>query len=309
VTPPTFPAVFNRGQSVTFDVMVSVPAEAPVGVSDGTLVLKRAIGKRATEVWRAEALPVSAEVVWPAVQWEPSLLSVDVGVGQSTAIEVTFTPSTNATNVSVEVVPELAPYVTVSPSSFPSVQEGINYAVTVTASAGSDAPLALYDGAIQLRQGNETLARPLPVSVEVVWPTFLGGEELGVVLQYPPGWYVSEDEDEDANTFHILKSGFDPPKLSAITIARTTNLNPELLPIAEWFALYPAVHPDSEPLEEEYLLLGGKEAVRIVVPFFFAEREHIYISDGPDIVQVVFSRWDGLVTDYDSIVQSISFYE
>jgi hypothetical protein len=204
VTPPTFPAVFNRGQSVTFDVMVSVPADAPVGVSDGTLVLKRVIGKKVTEVWRAEALAVS---------------------------------------------------------------------------------------------------------VEVVWPTFLGGEELGFALQYPPGWYVSEDEDEDANTFHILKSGFDPPKLSAITIARTTNLNPELLPIAEWFALYPAVHPDSEPLEEEYLLLGGKEAVRIVVPFFFAEREHIYISDGPDIVQVVFSRWDGLVTDYDSIVQSISFYE
>ncbi len=244
----------------------------------------------------------------PTIAWTPPSLSLMVGAGQSTAVEVTFTPSQNAKNVSLWVVPELAPYVSVSPSSFASVEKGVNYTVTVTASATSTAPLGLHEGTLHLKQGKKTLAEPLPIGVEVVWPMFLS-EELGFALQYPPGWVVSEDEDDDSNTFHILKPGFDPPQISALTITRTRNLNSEMLPISEWFALYPGTHFAPEPLEEEYMLLGGKEAVRIVVSFFHAEREHIYISDGPDIIEVSFSRWEGLVTDYDNIVQSISFYE
>lgn len=65
VTPPQFPPVFERGQSVTFNVTVSVPVDAPIGVSEGELVLNRVIGKRVTEVWRAEGLPVKMDVVWP----------------------------------------------------------------------------------------------------------------------------------------------------------------------------------------------------------------------------------------------------
>jgi hypothetical protein len=57
VAPPKFPTVFKRGQSVTFDVAVSVSADAPVGVSEGTLVLKRVLPNgKVKEVWRAEAM-------------------------------------------------------------------------------------------------------------------------------------------------------------------------------------------------------------------------------------------------------------
>ncbi len=57
VVPPKFPSIVKRGQSVTFDVAVMVPGDAPVGVSDGTLVLKRVLPNgKVKEVWRAEAL-------------------------------------------------------------------------------------------------------------------------------------------------------------------------------------------------------------------------------------------------------------
>lgn len=64
IAQPAFPkGAFRRGQEVSFDVTVAVPADAPVGVSEGKLVLKRVVGKYVVDVWRAEALPVSVDVV------------------------------------------------------------------------------------------------------------------------------------------------------------------------------------------------------------------------------------------------------
>ena len=59
-----FPPVVKPGQSVTFGVVVTVPGDAPVGVSDGDTSAQRVLPNgKVKEVWRAEALPVSVEVV------------------------------------------------------------------------------------------------------------------------------------------------------------------------------------------------------------------------------------------------------
>ena len=65
VTQPVFPkGNLPSGGAVKFDVTVSVPEDAPVGVSDGTLVLQRVLPNgKIKEAWRAEGLPVNVEVV------------------------------------------------------------------------------------------------------------------------------------------------------------------------------------------------------------------------------------------------------
>ena len=58
VVPPKFPPVIKRGDTVTFSVTVTVPESAPIGVAEGELMLKRVIGTRVVDVWRAEGLAV-----------------------------------------------------------------------------------------------------------------------------------------------------------------------------------------------------------------------------------------------------------
>ena len=67
IAQPKFPSVFKRGQKMTFNVTVSVPADAQAGTVEGTLLLKRILGKKYVEVWRTEALPVSIQVVLPTL--------------------------------------------------------------------------------------------------------------------------------------------------------------------------------------------------------------------------------------------------
>jgi hypothetical protein len=68
----------------------------------------------------------------------------------------------------VRVVPEIAPYVSVSPPSFDNLIADGSYQLEVTFTAPVDAPLEVHEGTIQLREGKKNLAKPLPVSVEIV---------------------------------------------------------------------------------------------------------------------------------------------
>ncbi len=196
VVPPQFPPVVKRGQSVTFDVAVTVPGDAPVGVSDGTLVLKRVLPNgKVKEVWRAEALPTS---------------------------------------------------------------------------------------------------------VAVVWPTFDGGEELGLSIEYPPGWVVRTD----GNDVELQK----PETVYPFTIARRAGINPDELPIDEWFDDF-APNLPTEPLEIAHMVVGGRDTIRIVLSSLFADGVHIYIADGADVLDVHYDLFPGLLADYEAMVQSISFTE
>lgn len=59
VTPPVFPPVFKRGNTVTFQVHVTVPANTPFSVMTGKLLLERILPNGTVmDVFRAEALPV-----------------------------------------------------------------------------------------------------------------------------------------------------------------------------------------------------------------------------------------------------------
>src|SRR2546426_2188952 len=102
----------------------------------------------------------------PTIQWSPSGVSETVTQGGIKTAQVSFTSMQDLANVSVSIVKELAPYVSVSPSSLASIGAGTTATVTLTFSAPRDATLGTFDGTLHLRD-SRTYARPLPVTVTI----------------------------------------------------------------------------------------------------------------------------------------------
>lgn len=107
-------------------------------------------------------------VAKPAViSWSPSSLYQSLVVGESATTSVTFTATKSLRKVTVRVEPTIAPYVTVSPNSFPIIEKGSTYAIELSFLASGDVPPGVFDGSIYLQKGVRTFENPLPVSIEV----------------------------------------------------------------------------------------------------------------------------------------------
>jgi murein DD-endopeptidase MepM/ murein hydrolase activator NlpD len=123
----------------------------------------------------------------PTVKWTPASVNETVVAGESKIVPVSFTASENISNVVVRVVPELQPYVQVNPSTFGRITKGqtINFNVTISAPANTP-PGAVVDGTLQLRQTQSTVAKPLPVTLQILAsaetaPGTLIGQQGGTV--------------------------------------------------------------------------------------------------------------------------------
>lgn len=103
----------------------------------------------------------------PKITWEPKSLHNKVQLGSSSTTIVEFIPESDASNVVVNVVPELSPYVQVSPSSFSSLKKGNVYALNIKINIPSNATIEAVEGTIQLKQGKRTIAKPLPIALTI----------------------------------------------------------------------------------------------------------------------------------------------
>lgn len=115
--------------------------------------------------------PPPAEAA-PMVTWTLNQVVETVGQGQEKTTTVSFTSDTNLSNVVVQIVPELQPYVvSATPSSFSFIGKGDMITLTLTLSAPPDAQLGTFDGTLYLRDNSgkskETYAKPLPVTLIV----------------------------------------------------------------------------------------------------------------------------------------------
>lgn len=170
--------------------------------------------------------PPPAEAA-PPITWTPSSLNEVVGQGQTKTVTASFTSSANLRDVVVRVVPELQPYVQVSPASFPTIAKGQTLSINVTFSASSTAPLGTATGAIQLRSGKgapKTFARPLPVRVEV-WNGYFDSAG-GYTVAFPPN-LIAEVIDNALILAADPDTGEETPHLRFTTDANPTGLAPQ----------------------------------------------------------------------------------
>lgn len=107
----------------------------------------------------------------PPVHWNPDGVNAIVAPGGHTEVQVSLNAVEALGNINLRIVPEIDPYVDVSPSTLNNVKAGDTIQVHITIQAGTTAPLGLFDGTIQVRQKTtkpgkgKVLARPLPVHV------------------------------------------------------------------------------------------------------------------------------------------------
>lgn len=110
-----------------------------------------------------------------AITWSPASVTDTANPGSRQDIPITFTTSANVSNVTVSVVPALQGTVSVAPTSFASLQKGQVATVTLTVAPSATASLGTIEGAVQLRSGGSTVARPLTVTLTLVAPEFING--------------------------------------------------------------------------------------------------------------------------------------
>ena len=166
------------------------------------------------------------------MSWTPVALN-EVGVaGTVKNVSVSFTASEDLSNALVWVAPELQPYLQVAPTQLGNISKGQIVELTVTITTPASASPELVNGTIHLRNdkgSKPTIAKPLPVSLNLEWPTFQGS--IGAVrLRYPATFVLEE---------HLPVAGFqslsfsDPSTRQGFTV-EISNMNPVTGSIEEW---------------------------------------------------------------------------
>ena len=102
-----------------------------------------------------------------AIQWSQNQLLFTVGQGSSAETAVQFSVTNDSERLSVFIVPELRPLVTVSPKEFLNVKAGYLYTLRLRALAPGGFPIGLFDGTLHIRRGSSTLPATLKVTMEV----------------------------------------------------------------------------------------------------------------------------------------------
>src|SRR5260221_11190920 len=122
----------------------------------------------------------------PTISWQPSKITETVPAGVTRTVSVSFVASENLKDVALRVVPELLPFVQVSPSTFNSVAAGQTVPVVITVATPATELPQTISGTIQIHAASlaSNLARPLPVVLTVTWATY-SNVQSGVQYTYP----------------------------------------------------------------------------------------------------------------------------
>jgi len=173
-------AVVDAGATIPLNLIVSAPADVLAGTIDGNIRLFREFrfhfGAKGVITFRlpilfAKPLPIIMTFTEPTIAWTPSSITETFLPGESQTYPASFIASENVNNVVLRVVPELQPFVQVSPSSLASITKGQTVNLNVVVSAPVDSLPKVVDGVIQVWSGvgaPTTFAEPLPVTVSVV---------------------------------------------------------------------------------------------------------------------------------------------
>lgn len=180
----------------------------------------------------------------PAIAWTPASVHQTLKPGQTIQLPIRFFPKDGAENVSVQIAPEIAPYVRVEPTILNKVNEKQEVTLMLTFTASTSSIPVITAGSIWLERMKETgnlpserkIGESLPVSIEVVWTkTSL---DQNVILLSPPEFVVSSHVDYGA-TSTLLTPVRSPGEVVGIDgqnqiIIEIAN-NPNGLPLSTYF--------------------------------------------------------------------------
>ena len=203
----------------------------------------------------------------PPVSWTPNTVNERTAVGAPLQrLSLSFVSANELTNIQVRVVPELQPFLTVTPTAFPIIPAYEPIALEITFSAPEETVPGVYEGTIQLKgdggeSSQETNAKPLSITLEIVERVTLPVGESEVSFTAPPEWRVSLDEVDDISLYspaaiHEIDAGglVTPPDITITSLTNPTSLSiSDFLDQYEqgWYATYDKI---------DFVVLNGHDA-------------------------------------------------
>lgn len=118
----------------------------------------------------------------PSIFWTSDHLNID---GDDT-VSVTLTTQSPIPATQIEIVPELSPYLSVSPQTLPALAKGATQTLQVAAKVPTGTSMDTIDGTIHVRLGSSTIARPLPITLKL-W-AILTNVDGGFSVSVPPAY-------------------------------------------------------------------------------------------------------------------------
>ncbi len=98
---------------------------------------------------------------------DPVSVKISLALNEVVQQKISFSSKQMLHDIKPWVVPEIGSFITVEPGVFDVIEVGEVYEFTISFSVPVDAAPSCFDGTIHFRDGNRTLAKPLPVSIEV----------------------------------------------------------------------------------------------------------------------------------------------
>ncbi len=106
----------------------------------------------------------------PPIAWTPGRIDQTLKTGVPVKVTVSFIASEDLGNVTVQVVPELKPFVSVDTPGLANITKGATVQVPLTMLAAPGLRESTVDGTIHLRPAagkQGTIAKPLPVTLHI----------------------------------------------------------------------------------------------------------------------------------------------
>ncbi|MCU7800571.1 MAG: hypothetical protein KZQ70_10600 [gamma proteobacterium symbiont of Lucinoma myriamae] len=242
----------------------------------------------------------------PHITWSQKSIYKSLEGEANSTVPVTFTTYKDIEEVYVSVVPEIAPFVSVSIESFNGFFAGEVYELELHFKVPENALIGTIEGVIQLRSGKNNLSKPLPIKLEVL---SLGG----INIESTNFWYALSSENTLTYSNVEYRSEMSNSSLqneSFFKIYRHVNVNPEKFNITDWFDEHFYQGGSAYIRNQMHMMIGGRDALQIEVSELGGIRVHTYIFDNVDVLEVSYGLFaPHFVVDYESMLQSIEFTE
>ena len=255
----------------------------------------------------------------PPINWSPKTVAETVGQSQTKKRIIKFSSTNDIKNIVAWVAPELQPYLTVTPTSFPSVSTGETLTMTLTFSASSTAPLDTYDGTVHLRanESKKTIATPLPVTMTICRCV----SAKGLFFNYPssPEWQLFSRPLEVGGPIALnnfgnayLNGGVSPLGGAEIDI---TSIDLPNVPLSNFIDKELV---DATVESQTTIIVDGVTATKVVYtdifsPILVYKNISVYVAHQSLLYKFYLSYHDGdpledsFITDFQQVLDSVQF--
>ncbi|MBU1179533.1 hypothetical protein KJ885_01170 [Patescibacteria group bacterium] len=136
------------------------------------------------------AAGLSANIKSHNISWVPEKITQTVFTGTTKILNAQFVANEDLENVKLELVPELAKFISVQPSEISNITAGQKQLVSLLFSVPRDTELGTYEGTLHLKLDKKTIPQTLKIILNIKEPT---AEDIPTDISLPSSERIYTD--------------------------------------------------------------------------------------------------------------------